>query len=334
MTYLEKINQLPAEISTLFLSDVPRYDLEKILFMYGIEDDSVASKIAIKVGQLYINEVRLRELPTAIGKAVELSQGICFGIAYEINKRIFNKFPEYFKDSNALLEEWGRLKSAPILSEDEAWQKVLELEPWIAELENEKKEEGQAEVKKREERTAALVRMTLPEALKKYEKLGEQLLSGNPIKLKIFDAPVRPSVKNWISDYYEKVDARKHDSIERGNYLFHSENARRLTTGERNRVGTMLRALDEDSAVAIDQQRQEIVFEGGAFSQDARNLYAGQAGKMRETNKLQNSNNIGNRGGMSFSSGHKFPFEQQRSNSVQPVSRPRPSNNIVDLKNG
>jgi len=143
-----------------------------------------------------------------------------------------------------------------------------------------------------------LEKMTLTLALKKYEKLGEQYLSGNPIKLKIFESPVRPSIKNWISDYYENVDARKHDSIERGNYLFHSENARRLTTGERQKVGTMLRALDEDSLVAVDPNRQELIFD----SQE-------------------------------FSSTHKFPSEMNRVVPVSPKpSQARVGGNIVNLR--
>lgn len=178
------------------------------------------------------------------------------------------------------------------------------------------------------------VQMTLQEALKKFEKLGEQHLSANPIKLKIFDAPVRPSIKNWISDYYEKVDARKHDSIERGNYLFHTENARRLTTGERQKVGTMLRALDEESLVAVDPGRQEIIFENNG---DGRNDMGikGEIGTKREEGVKRVEMGVrGESGGMSFSSGQRFPFEQKSSGPVSPAIRqnPRPSSNVVDLR--
>lgn len=329
MTFIEKIKQLPPEISSFFLSDDSRYELEKSFFLYGIESDALASKVAMRVGALYIGEIKLRELPMLIGKETGLSQEVSFGLAYEINKRIFNRFPEYFRDSTALLTEWGRLKSAPVLSEDEAWKKVLDVEPWIAELENEKKAEAEAEQKKREEKLAALVKMKLPDALKKFEKLGEQHLSANPIKLKIFEAPVRPSIKNWISDYYEKLDARHHDSIERGNYLFHSDNARRLTTGERQKVGTMLRALDEGSEVTVDSQRQEIIFQtdaetGGQEISNVRNASPIRndittSGRPSGPSIPQTFFVKGEVDGMSFSSGQKFSSEIKR-----PAPAPRP----------
>lgn len=170
-----------------------------------------------------------------------------------------------------------------------------------------------------------LDKIALTPALKKYDKLGEQLLSGNPIKLKIFEAPVRPSIKNWIADYYEKLDATKHDSIERGNYLFHSENAMRLTSGERQRVGTVLRALDEDGLLSVDPQRQEVVFGAGVLLANSTPAQRSvQPGSAREVT-----------GGMSFTSPHKFTSETGRPNpfAAMPRQNQRPSNNIVDLKN-
>jgi hypothetical protein len=332
MDYLGKKKKLPVDIYNFLSSDAPRWETERVSFLYGLDENAIEI-VSSPIALIFVGDNKLRDYPEIIKKTLATSDGIVFGIAYEINKRIFNKFPEYFKDSNALLEEWGRMKSAPVLSEEEAWKKVLELEPWIAELDNEKKEEAQAEQKKVQEKMASIVKMTLQEALKKYEKLGEQHLSGNPIKLKIFEAPVRPSIKNWIADYYEKVDARHHDSIERGNYLFHSENARKLTTGERQKVGTMLRALDENAAVTIDPQRQEIVFggledateesENGRRTEVVARPNSGMADFTRKENV-----------GATFSSPHQFPFER---NETRPASMTRlsqrPSNNVVDLRN-
>ena len=179
-----------------------------------------------------------------------------------------------------------------------------------------------------------LEKITLQAALKKYEKLGEQHLSGNPIKLKIFESPVRPSIKNWISDYYENVDARKHDSIERGNYLFHSENARRLTTGERQKVGTVLKALDEDGIVMVDPQRQEVVF--GAGESPVQTALASNSGGNYQAPRMENRAMplAGKNESMSFSSPHKFPSESNRPNpfTAAPRQNQRASNNVVDLR--
>jgi hypothetical protein len=320
--FISKIKSLPQLIRDFTSSDVPMFELKKSFALSGV-NSSKSQLIAGDIGLMYVGDLRIGGLPKLIQQKVGVDEKVSVSISYEINKRIFNKFPEYFKDSSALLEEWGRIKAAPVLSEAAAWKKVLELEPWIAELENEKMAEGQAEQRQKAEKLAALVQMKLQEALKKYDRLGEQLLSGNPIKLKIFEAPVRPSIKNWIADYYEKVDARKHDSIERGNYLFHSDNARRLTTGERQRVGTMLRALDEDGMLAIDTQKQELVFQSEVFSQNTES----------RTPQISSISGANSRPGMSFSSPHKFPSESNRTAPVLPKpNQLRASGNIVDLR--
>ena len=69
-----------------------------------------------------------------------------------------------------------------------------------------------------------LEQITLMQALKLHEKLGEQSITSNPLKLRYFPAPVRSSIKNWITDYHDALGAGKHSTIDRGNYLFLSEN--------------------------------------------------------------------------------------------------------------
>lgn len=105
------------------------------------------------------------------------------------------------------------------------------------------------------------VDMTIGNAIKSYPDLGEKILTSSPIKLKIFPQPVRPSIKNWIEDYRSTMGAERHGMMERGNYLFHTENTKRLTSGERKKLAEVLRSLDEDVTLKIDPDRQEIVFE-------------------------------------------------------------------------
>lgn len=104
--------------------------------------------------------------------------------------------------------------------------------------------------------------MTLSQALEKFPRIGEQLLSTDYLKLNFFPEPARPSVKNWITDYHQTTgNALKHDVIERGNYLFHSENGKKLNSVDRQKVTIVLKALDENSQLSIDSLKQEIVFE-------------------------------------------------------------------------
>lgn len=119
--------------------------------------------------------------------------------------------------------------------------------------------------------------LSLLQAMRTYPNLGEQVITSNSIHLKIFPQPVRPSIKNWIEDYRSVMGAERHGMMERGNYLFHTENTKRLTSGERKKLAEILRSLDEDVTLKVDPDRQEIVFE--------------QAEEMKPVEKMTNYQN-------------------------------------------
>lgn len=106
-----------------------------------------------------------------------------------------------------------------------------------------------------------LIEVTLSQALKQFPKLGDQAITLNPLKSRHFSATLRPSIKNWIADYYDNLGPERHGSMERADYLYHSENGKRLTQGERQKVAQLLKSLDEESNLKIDSEKQEIVFE-------------------------------------------------------------------------
>ncbi|MDP1846040.1 MAG: hypothetical protein Q8L09_04895 [Candidatus Moranbacteria bacterium] len=104
----------------------------------------------------------------------------------------------------------------------------------------------------------------LKEALHKFPNLGEQSVTMNPIKLKQFDHPVRPSVRNWLYDYTMQLGQTGHSSMDRTNYLFRSDNAKNLSSPERDKLAIILKSFDESVPLPIDGKRQEIVFESFA----------------------------------------------------------------------
>lgn len=111
-----------------------------------------------------------------------------------------------------------------------------------------------------EHKQESFIKSSLSDALKKLPNLGEQLITSAPLKLRVFPEAVRPSIKNWITDYYDALGKGTHGTIERGNYLFHSENGKRLTSMERRRLAEVLKSLDDGSELSIDTQNQRIIF--------------------------------------------------------------------------
>ncbi len=107
---------------------------------------------------------------------------------------------------------------------------------------------------------AVTVRLPLLQALSKYEQLGNQLVTRERIKIKSQPDPVRPSLLYWIKYYRDELGIGHHDSVQRGNFLFRSENGRRLSPEERERVNLVLKSVEENMPLEIDTEKSEIVF--------------------------------------------------------------------------
>lgn len=102
--------------------------------------------------------------------------------------------------------------------------------------------------------------LPLLKALGKFEKLGGQQVTNSKIVVKGQNDPVRPTIFNWLRAYRDELGVGAHDSVTRGQFLFHSLNGKGLTSDERDQVGMLLKSIDENSPLAIDAGRQEVVF--------------------------------------------------------------------------
>lgn len=107
---------------------------------------------------------------------------------------------------------------------------------------------------------ARMEHISLLEALKKYPEIEEQTITQDSIKIRNHQDPVRPSIENWLSDYTARLGYTSHDSIERGNYLFQSENTRNLSYGDRQKLSQILRSFDEKTPLTVDVDAKQIIF--------------------------------------------------------------------------
>ncbi len=104
------------------------------------------------------------------------------------------------------------------------------------------------------------VKKSLLKALSEYPRLGDQLITNEKIKIKSQAEPVRPSLTNWIHYYREELGIGFHDQVTRGHFLFQSENGKRLSAEERERINLILKSIEEEFPIDIDADRQTIVF--------------------------------------------------------------------------
>ena len=251
MDFIEKINKLPTNVREYICSNDVRLTLERACFLYGVSEDQIG-KMALPVRDIFTRDSSLSQLPDVIGEKLLVRRDISCGIAYELNNKMFSQFNEYFTDAHVLLAQWRVEKKPPIVSEEEVNRLILQIEPWILENDNNVADESKGK-KKRET-------IDINAAIKKYPSIKEQLITSIPLVLRISPDPVRPTVNNWITDYHEQMGLGKHSSFERGNYLFHSENTKRLAAEDRQKVSVILASLDEGTPLSVDPEKQEVIF--------------------------------------------------------------------------
>lgn len=117
-----------------------------------------------------------------------------------------------------------------------------------------------APLKNTKEKETKLENLTLSDALKKYPELGEQLITSQHIKLQNFPEPVRPSIKNWLSNYTFTMGYSSHSTMARGEFIFQNENTKILSHQDRQKLTYILKAFDENTAIEINVNLKQVAF--------------------------------------------------------------------------
>ncbi|MBP9751937.1 MAG: hypothetical protein KBD19_03690 [Candidatus Moranbacteria bacterium] len=249
---IEKARQLPADLKTLFFGDDPMIAGEEACFLYGFPEEKI-SAVTLPLGAIFVGDMKLGDYPSDIAAKAGVDEATACGIAFEVNKRIFLKFPEHFKDAEALQRDWEKKKKPPVMSEEEAKKKVFELEPWLLE----KDEDAVAQENAVQE---SHVKLSLLAALGKYARLGEQAITSSRLTLKGNPEPVRGNLVNWLKVYRDELGVGYHDPVLRAKFLFNSPNAKNISSEERERLNLILRSVEENAPLDIDLSKMEIVF--------------------------------------------------------------------------
>jgi len=145
--------------------------------------------------------------------------------------------------------------------------------------------------------------LTVPfnEALRKYPKFGEQLITSGRIKIPNFPEPARPSIKNWITDYTSMFGYERNDPIKRNDYLFTSQNCRTMNQKDREKLSFILKSFEENNTISFNKDSGLLVFE--------------KAMPAEETEKTKEGN-------LSFAYHQQMPFEKK---SAPEMNSPTPS---------
>lgn len=178
------------------------------------------------------------------------------------------------------------------------------------------------------EPTENLVKTTLSDALKKFPEIGEQLITKNHIKLRNFPEPVRPSIKNWLSDYTYDSGYTSHNAVERGTFLFRNENSRELDSTDREKLAHILKSHDENTTITINTTTKQIVFPQKKFSPAPNKNTVPSNLPVPPTNFSPNSQQFPPRTNLNFSSPQKMSFENQTPTQLTVNKNPNQGYNV------
>jgi len=191
-------------------------------------------------------------VPTAIRK-IAMQFNLAPVMAAEISRLVRDVYFGAVSKSNLSHELIRKIQSLSV-EDSQKIARILDMDIFTLVLQSREEVES-------EKRKEAFVQLPIREALLQYPKLSEQSITNSQLKLHYSPAPVRPSIKNWITDFHDAMGSMKHSPMDRGNFLFHGENGKTLTAVERQKLGTILKSLDEKTLLTIDPDAQLVVFE-------------------------------------------------------------------------
>jgi hypothetical protein len=112
------------------------------------------------------------------------------------------------------------------------------------------------------EYVSKLPKMSVREMFERKLKIAGTEITAGYVELRGSDELEDPTIKNWIQDYITHLGYGKHSQMDRTQYLFHSENGKNLSSQDREKLGIILKSFDENIPLPVDEENEEIVFEG------------------------------------------------------------------------
>ena len=103
-----------------------------------------------------------------------------------------------------------------------------------------------------------ILSLSLVKALEKYPRILHERITDADIVFRGSDGPVVPSIKNWITAYHQEAGSGAHSAFERSEFLFHNENAKKLSAADRNVLSCVLESLDEGKELPINADAQTV----------------------------------------------------------------------------
>ena len=237
--FQKKFLSLPKPVQDWMCSFESAENTGKIAQKFNLPEETNPI-IANLTGDVILEDIAIDALPALLQENLDIDANLSRQIALEIALKQLLILRDHLKGvENFILKINGRLPvSIPTLKQERNDSVLLPSIP-----------------------DSTKITMPFRSAVNKNKEILNQLLTSDPIKIPDFDQPVRPTIKNWLSDYIKQKGAWSHNEMERSDYLYKNPNAQDLPIDERAKLAKILKAYDEDSPMPVSPETNLILIE-------------------------------------------------------------------------
>ncbi len=253
---LTPFQRLPDDIKDA-MSSIENAEINgKIAEKYEITKDELPLMINI-IGRVIMKGISLMDFPRALKDALNLDVETTKAMALDIAIRRLLPLKNHLGDVEGLIRKLGgeAPKNIPSFASAKGGSapggKASEGKPPFA----------QSIKTPPTPPPPSFLRKDLRTILKDNKEAEEQLITSQPIRIEGFNGLVRPSLKNWLSDYIRLEGVGPHSLMVLTNYLYNSTNGKILNPKERKVLGKILQSYSENASLPVSEKTGLIALE-------------------------------------------------------------------------
>ncbi len=255
ITFEEKFKKLPPHVQEWMAEESADINGE-IAKKYGLDLDSTADMVWV-ISRVIIGDIKPEEFLNNLEKRLpNLDKESIRKLAIDIVKERFYPIKDFLEGMEVLIKNLGGEAPENIKLYKEKYDLLLS-QHVIEPIDQEDKYLLTPDLQP--ETDDEIVYIGVGELFEKYPDTKNQFITSQPIKLKEKEGPINATLLNWTKNYREEMGAPPHSSMERAEYLFKSENAKKLDESERKILSAALKAYDEGGELPVDANSGKLV---------------------------------------------------------------------------
>lgn len=237
-----RIAGLPIDVQDVIASSEITEANAQIRDKYKLADKQLKKMLQITL-KVFLKDIPIRNFPEILKNELKIKGITAEKISLEIAQKEFFLARKHLPDVENLIKNLGG-EIPKIISKPKP--KIL---PKKKSKKSPEKENGQE-----------IIQQDIKSAIKEFEELEDQVISSLPIKIIGISENIKPSIKNWLTNYIQSAGAGSHSNIKRSNYLYHNSNAIKLKESERKLLAEILKSYDEETTLPIKKERLDLKF--------------------------------------------------------------------------